>query len=132
MVQLVCRKERGRMKYLKQFFIIIAISFIGEVMKEIMPFPVPASIYGMLIMLAALGTGIIKLSQVSDTGDFLIEIMPVMFIPAAAGLLDSWKVLKPVLVPVSVITVVSTVIVMAVSGKVTQFAVRHGKREKDS
>ncbi|HBA98034.1 MAG TPA: murein hydrolase regulator LrgA [Lachnospiraceae bacterium] len=120
------------MKYLKQFFIIIAISFIGEVMKEIMPFPVPASIYGMLIMLAALGTGIIKLSQVSDTGDFLIEIMPVMFIPAAAGLLDSWKVLKPVLVPVSVITVVSTVIVMAVSGKVTQFAVRHGKREKDS
>lgn len=119
------------MKYLKQFLIIIAISFAGEVLKEILPFPVPASIYGMLIMLVMLGTGVIKLSQVSDVGDFLIEIMPVMFIPAAVGLLDSWKVLKPVLLPVLVITVVSTVVVMAVSGKVTQFVARRERKEGD-
>lgn len=111
----------GKMKYLKQFLAIIAISFAGEVLKEVIPLPVPASIYGMLIMFIALSTGIIKPSQVDDVGDFLIEIMPIMFIPAAVGLLDSWGVLKPVLLPVTVITVVSTVVVMIVSGKVTQF-----------
>lgn len=116
------------MKYLKQFLIIITISFIGEVLKELLPFPVPASIYGMLIMFIALCTGVIELSKVSDTGDFLIEIMPVMFIPAGAGLLDSWGVLKPVLLPISVITVISTVIVMAVSGRVTQFVARREKK----
>lgn len=113
------------MKYLKQFLIIILVSFIGEILKEIIPFPVPASIYGMIIMFACLRSGIIKEEQVCGTGDFLIEIMPVMFIPAAAGLMDSWDILKPVLLPVSVITVVSTVIVMAVSGKVTQFVLKH-------
>lgn len=116
------------MKYLKQFLIIITISFIGEVLKELLPFPVPASIYGMLIMFIALCTGVIELSKVSDTGDFLIEIMPVMFIPAGAGLLDLWGVLKPVLLPISVITVISTVIVMAVSGRVTQFVARREKK----
>ncbi|MFG6328625.1 MAG: CidA/LrgA family protein [Lachnospiraceae bacterium] len=112
------------MKYLKQFLIIILISFIGEILKEIIPFPVPASIYGMIIMFTCLGTGIIKTEQVSSAGDFLIGIMPVMFIPAAAGLMDSWGILKPVLLPVSVITIVSTVIVMVVSGKVTQFVLK--------
>lgn len=116
------------MKYLKQFLIIIFISFIGEILKELIPFPVPASIYGMIIMFAGLMTGLVKEEQVSGAGDFLVEIMPVMFIPAAAGLMDSWGILKPVLLPVAVITVVSTIIVMAASGRVTQFVLLHGKK----
>ncbi|MCI9077983.1 MAG: CidA/LrgA family protein [Lachnospiraceae bacterium] len=115
------------MKYLKQFLIIILVSFIGEILKEIIPFPVPASIYGLIIMFTCLCTGIIKTEQAGSAGDFLIEIMPVMFIPAAAGLMDSWDILKPVLLPVSVITVVSTIIVMVVSGTVTQLVLRHKK-----
>jgi len=116
---------RAEVKYLKQFMIIITVSFIGEVLKEILPFPVPASIYGMLIMFTVLGTGIIKPHQVSGAGDFLIEIMPVMFIPAGAGLLNSWDELKPVLFPVAFITVVSTVVVMIASGTATQFVMKH-------
>lgn len=121
-------KEVSELKYLKQFLIIIFISFIGEILKELIPFPVPASIYGMIIMFAGLMTGLVKEEQVSGAGDFLVEIMPVMFIPAAAGLMDSWGILKPVLLPVAVITVASTIIVMAASGKVTQFILLHGKK----
>ena len=51
---------------------------------------------------------------------FLIEFMPVMFIPAAAGLIDSWKVLQPLLLPILVITVVITIFVMVVTGKIAQ------------
>ena len=69
---------------------------------------------------------ILKLTQVKDAADFLIEIMPVMFIPAAAGLLESWAFLKPIWGPVAFITVLTTIIVMAVTGRVTQYMIRRG------
>ena len=71
-------------------------------------------------MFAALCLGIVKPHQVRARRAFLIEIMPVMFIPAAVGILESWDALKPVLLPVGVITVVSTIVVMAVTGHATQ------------
>lgn len=119
------------MKYLKQFLIILAISLIGEVLKAALPLPVPASIYGMVILFVCLMTGVIKLEAVKETGKFLIEIMPVMFIPAGVGLMSSWGVLKPMFVPVGVVTVVVLVAVMAVTGRVSQAVIKHGK-SKDS
>jgi holin-like protein len=116
------------LRYLKQFTIILFVSFLGELLHCLIPLPVPASIYGLLLMLAALCTGIIKLSAVRDTAKFLIEIMPIMFIPAAVGLLDSWSVLQPVWLPVVVITLVSTVVVMGVSGVVAQFVIRKDRK----
>lgn len=118
------------MKYLKQFFIILLISFLGEVLKQWIPLPIPASIYGMILLFAALEFKVIKVSDVKETSAFLIEIMPVMFIPPGVGLLESWGVLKPIWVEVIIITIVSTVIVMAVSGVVTQAIIRKGKKNK--
>ena len=85
------------MKFLRQFMIILLLSFLGEVLKMFIPLPIPASVYGLVLMLLCLVTGILKTSQVKEAAFFLIEIMPVMFIPAAAGLIDSWKVLQPLL-----------------------------------
>ena len=75
------------MKYIKQFLIILLISFIGEGLNYLIPAPIPASIYGMVILFVCLCTKIIKLDDVKDTGLFLIEIMPLMFIPAGVGLM---------------------------------------------
>lgn len=118
------------MKYLRQFLIILAISFIGELLNRLLPLPVPASIYGMAILFVCLCTGIIKLDSVKETGNFLIEVMPVMFIPAGVGLMASWGVLKPMLIPVSIITVVAIVTVMAVTGRVSQMIIRHEEKKK--
>lgn len=108
------------MKFLRQFMIILLLSFLGEVLKMFIPLPIPASVYGLVLMLVCLMTGVLKTSQVKDADFFLIEIMPVMFIPAAAGLIDSWGVLRPLIVPIMIITVVITVFVMAVTGRVAQ------------
>lgn len=108
------------MKFPRQFMIILLLSFLGEVLKMFIPLPIPASVYGLVLMLVCLMTGVLKTSQVKDAAFFLIEIMPVMFIPAAAGLIDSWKVLQPLLLPILVITVVITVFVMVITGKVAQ------------
>lgn len=118
------------MKYIKQFGIILTISFIGEVLHAVLPLPVPASIYGLVLMLAGLCTHVIPLETVREAGKFLVEIMPLMFIPAAVGLMGTWDRLQPILVPLLVVTVVSTVLVMAVAGRVTQLVIRRKKRKK--
>lgn len=108
------------MKYIKQLFVILILSFIGEVLKTVIPLPVPASIYGLILLFTALCTGIIKLDQVKESGNFLVNIMPIMFIPPAVGLMNSWGQLKEFLLPVLVITFISTIVVMAAAGIVTQ------------
>ena len=116
------------MKFLKQFLWILLISFLGEVLRSLIPLPIPASVYGLVLMLAALITGVLKVEQVRGAAEFLIEIMPVMFIPAAVGLMTAWDALRPVCVPVLVITAATTVIVMAVTGRVTQAIIRREKK----
>ena len=68
----------------------MAVSFVGEILHAVLPLPIPASIYGLVLMLALLMTGALKLDTVEDAGKFMIEIMPVMFIPAGVGLMESW------------------------------------------
>ena len=105
------------MKYLKQFLIILAVSFIGEAFHHIIPLPVPASIYGLVLMFILLCAKVLKLDDVKDTAEFLILIMPVMFIPAGVKLMVSWNDLRPVLLPAVLILLVTTVLVFFVTGK---------------
>jgi holin-like protein len=118
------------MKYIKQFAIILAVTFLGETLKYIVPLPVPASIYGLLLMLAALKTKIIPVEKVREAGNFMIEVMTLMFIPAAVGLLDSWNILKEIWLPVIIVTIATTILVMAVTGAVTQLFIRIDKKSK--
>lgn len=120
------------MKYLHQFMVIIGITFVGELLKYMLPLPIPASIYGMVIMFVGLMTGVIKLDAVKDVGKFLIEIMPIMFIPAGVGLMSSWSVLKPLLLPVSIITVVTIITVMGAAGRSSQWVIRRDRKRAEN
>ena len=119
------------MKYVKEFGIILIVSLVGELLNYFLPLPVPASIYGLVLMLFSLLTGLIRLGDVRDTACFLIEIMPLMFIPAAVGLMTSWSVIRANLLAYLVIAAVSTVAVMAVSGLVTQGVRRRSGKGAD-
>lgn len=103
---------------------------MGELLKYVIPLPVPASIYGLVILFILLETGILKLDAVKETSVFLIEIMPLMFIPAGVGLMESWGDLSSMLVEVVVIILVSTVLVMGVSGKVTELVLKRSANRK--
>lgn len=118
------------MKLLYQFGIIMVVTFLGEVLRAVLPFPVPASIYGLSLMLFCLCAKIIKLSQVKLAADFLIDIMPPMFIPAAVGLVTVWKDLRKIAVPVVTIIIVTTIFVMICTGKVSQEII-HYRRKKE-
>ena len=118
------------MKYMRQFGIILGVTCAGELMKYFIPLPIPGSIYGLLLMFVLLLTKVIKVENVKDVGEFLIEIMPLMFIPAGVGLMASWGELQGFLVPLLVITVSTTFIVIFVNGKVTDFMM--DRKEKKS
>lgn len=112
------------MKYVKQFLLILFISFIGEIFNKLIPLPIPASIYGMMILFFGLLIGIIKLENVKEVGSFLIEIMPIMFIPAGVGLMTSWVTLKKILIPVLIITALTNVTVVLATGHISQMIIR--------
>ena len=116
------------MKYLKQFGIILGISFIGEALHHFLPLPVPGSIYGIVILFVALVSGVLKVDKIKETSAFLIEIMPAMFIPAAVGLIDVWDLLESKWPVYLLIIVVSTILVMAISGLITQAVIGKEKR----
>ena len=119
------------MKYLKQFSIILAISCLGELLSLWIPAPVPGSIYGIVLLFLGLVTKLIPLDAVKDTGHFLVEIMPVMFIPAAAGVIDSWELIASSWLEYGLLTVVSTVAVMGVAGRVTQLFTGKGEKKHE-
>ena len=78
------------MCYLYQFARIMGFCFLGEILHEVLPLPVPASIYGLILLLAALKTGLVKLEQVKEVGNFLTGIFPLLFVPAAVGVMELW------------------------------------------
>lgn len=118
------------MKYIRQFGIILLISLVGELLHQWLPLPVPASIYGIILLFLCLEWKMVSLASVKEASSFLIEIMPVMFIPAAAGLMDSWPVIRTSWVSYGAITIISTVVVMAVSGRVVQAVMKLEKGRK--
>lgn len=112
------------MKFMRQLAIIMSISFIAEVMEYLIPLPVAASIYGLVLMLLGLISKIIPLHKVEGAADFLVEIMPILFVPPTVGIMASVEALKQMLIPLCVISVVSTILVMAVTGRVSQRMIR--------
>lgn len=117
------------MKIIRQFAVIAVICCLAELLKYLIPLSIPASIYGLILMLGALLTGALKLSQVEDAADALIAAMPVMFIPPAVGLLDCWRQAGAMLVPLLLAVTLGTVLVMGAAGRVTQ-AIQTRRKEK--
>lgn len=119
------------MKYLKQFGIILGISLVGEVLSAVLPLPIPAGIYGIVLLFILLETKLVPLSAIRETGSFLIDIMPVMLVPAAVELMDYWGIVKPQILKYLIAMAVSTVLVMVISGLVTQAVIRIRKKVRE-
>ena len=115
---------------LMEFAIILGVTLAAELLHAFLPLPVPASIYGMILMLVLLITGAVRLDQVRRAGSFLLEIMPVMFIPAAVGLIEIITDMRGALLPIAGVIVLTTIIVMAVTGRTAQWIIQREAGKK--
>ena len=109
------------MKYFSQLLIILGFTMAGEALQRLIPLAIPAAVYGLALLFLALCFGIVKLEQVSDAGHFLTSILPVLFVAPLVSLMDCWPLLRENLVPLAVITVVTTVTTFAAAGFVTRW-----------
>ena len=116
--------------YLFQFARILAFCFLGEVCHAVLPLPVPASVYGMLLLLICLCTKVIKLDQIQETADFMLVAMPLVFVGPGVALMESFGLMKDSLLGILVISVLSTMAVMVLTGLIAQILVRR-KRDKE-
>lgn len=119
------------MKYLPQLLIICLFSFLGEVCHLLIPAPLPASIYGMILLFLALLLKIVPVRLVQDVGSFLTGFLGVLFVAPIVSLLDCWATIREHLLPIAVIILVSTLLVFSVSGWMTQFLLKRKGAKKD-
>lgn len=119
------------MKYVKEIAVIWAVTMIGEWLNMCLPFPVPTGVYGLFVMLILLCTGIIRLQDVEHVGGFLLDIMPLLFIPASVAVMESFGDIKPVLGQLVAITLLTTIIVMTVTGRVSQWIIKRKERKEE-
>lgn len=115
------------MKYMYQFMVIIGVTFVGETLNSIVDLPIPASIYGLVIMFTLLATKVVKLEYVRETGKYLVLIMQFMFIPPSVEMMEIWSSLDEILFPILFISIASTIIVFVVTGKVSDFIIDRSK-----
>ncbi len=124
----VITQELLTLKLFKQFIIIIALSFIGDVLHALIPLPIPASIYGILLLFMLLERKVLRLDDVKEASSFLIFIMPLLFVPATVGLVDAWDELRASLTAYVTIIVAVTLIVMTATGRITQWCLRRSRK----
>lgn len=112
------------MNYVKQFCIILAFSFAGEILNRLIPLPVPASIYGLVLMFLALEFKIIKVEHINEVSKFLLGIMSIFFVPSSVGFINALPLMKKYGIQFAIIGIASTVIVFGITGQVTQLLMK--------
>ena len=118
------------MKYMKQIGVIVTIAFVAEMLYFMIPLPIPASVYGMVILFISLCLGIIKLEMVEDVADWILSIMPIFFIAPTVGLIEAFGNIEGQVLPLVIMCIVSTFVVTSVTGLTAQGIIRLRKKKK--
>ena len=111
------------MKILRESIIILSIYLIGEIISKALSLPIPGNILGMLILLLLLCTKVIKVDQIESISNFFLDHLAFFFIPAGVGLLTSFNLIKDSLLSILIICVITTAIVLVVTGKVVELII---------
>ena len=118
------------MKYLRQALIIAAITFAAEIVKYLLPLPIPVSIYGLAMLFFLLKSGILALEQIQDVGNLLLELMPLLLVPASVSFITALDTIQAMLLPVLITGFLGTLLVMAVTGLAAQWVIRRRKEDR--
>lgn len=120
------------MKLMKQLAIILLMTFLGELLNHIIPLPVPAAIWGMMLLFLSLCTGIVKLDMVETTADYLTSLMILIFVPFGASIMVSYADIKDYILQIMAIIVVSFFVVFFVTGKTSDLIIDLKEKKKNN
>ncbi len=109
---------------LKQFSVILIIYFLGEVMQKASGLPIPGNVLGMFLLFFGLLTGIVKLTTVDKISNFLLDNLSFFFLPAGVSIITSFALLEGKWTEVFLVSFISTIIALAVTGLTVEFVKR--------
>ena len=119
------------MKYLSQFLIILGFTFLGEALQRLIPLPIPASVWGLVLLFGALCLKVIKVDQVKEAGGFLTSILPILFVAPTVGIVEHWALIREQFLPIVLLLIASTILTFGIAGKVTGFLLKKGGEAHD-
>ena len=108
----------------------MGFTIAGEALQRLVPLPIPASVYGLALLFAALCLKLVKVEQVKEVGGFLASILPILFVSPTVGIVEHWAVIRPQLLPIALLLVASTVLTFGISGSITQALSRKGGKKR--
>lgn len=111
------------MNHLRQLTIILAVYALGVFISSKLPFPIPGSVIGMLLLFVSLTIGLIRLDQVESISNFMLDNLAFFFLPAGVGLLAYSKLLITVGPVLMAICAVTTWAVMVFTGRLVQWLI---------
>lgn len=121
------------MDKLKQLGIIFGITFLAELLYRLLGLPVPASVYGLLLLFLALQFRIIELKKIEGAGNFLLVVMPLLFIAPGVNLINIFGEVKAILWQALVLIFISTIVVTVITGKIADYVLyREARNERNS
>ena len=115
------------MKYLSQFLIILGFTLAGEALQRLVPLPIPASVYGLVLLFSALCLKVVKLEQVKQAGTFLTSILSVLFVSPTVGIVDDWGLIRDDLLAILLLLSSSTILTFGISGRLAQGFLKGGE-----
>lgn len=114
------------MKYISQFLIILGFSLMGEALQRLLPMPIPASVYGLILLFLALCFGLVKLEQVKQTANFLSSLLPLLFVAPTVRIVEQWDLIQNQILPIFLVLAASTCLTFGICGRVTQGLMEKG------
>mgnify|MGYP000963051500 FL=1 len=111
--------------------IIFGCLALGELIVYLTGIHFPSSIIGMILLTLFLHLGWVKLHWVKAFSDMLISHLGLFFVPPSVAILAYFDLIAKNFWSISVAIVVSTIIVMVVTGHVYQFIRKRTKHHHD-
>ena len=100
--------------------LLLLFQLCGEFFSRLLDLPIPGNVMGMGLLLLALSTGLVKLKWLEEAAELLLSNLALFFVPAGVGVMVYGDLIAAEWLPISVATVLSTFVVMAVTGKLAQ------------
>lgn len=101
---------------IKGIFYILLFLFLGETGSYLMDGAIPGSVIGMVLLFLSLKFKLIDPEDVRGVAYWLTKNMALFFVPASIGIMTAWNLISAHWFALTVISVVTTILVVAVVG----------------
>lgn len=113
------------MNIYKEIMFILMFSLIGEFISKFLHLPIPGSVTGMIILFIFLELKLIKMKRIEKVGEFLIDNLGILFVPAGVGIMVKFNFIKEIWLSFFVIAIITTIISLIITVKIVEFVKIH-------